>query len=151
MIRPQEESGQSIVEFALTASLLFFLLFAIVDGGRIMWSYITVSQAANLTARYATYHGSDSRSPLSTQAYPTPVNCGTHPADALCAFVFAPANATVLDPAKLTVQATWIPDNNPESLVKVTLAYEVVGGLTNFLWAGRTFSFSCPVEMTVQN
>jgi hypothetical protein len=26
MIRPQDESGQSIVEFAMTASLLFFLL-----------------------------------------------------------------------------------------------------------------------------
>jgi Flp pilus assembly protein TadG len=150
MIRPQEESGQSIVEFALTASLLFFLLFAIMDGGRIMWSYVTVSQAANLTARYATYHGSHSRSRLSTQAYQPPgMNCGTHPGDALCEFVLA--SATGLDPAKLTVKVAWIPDNNPESLVTVTLAYEVAGGVTNFLWAGRTFSFSCPVTMIVQN
>jgi Flp pilus assembly protein TadG len=147
MIRPQEQAGQAIVEFALTASLLFFLLFGIMDGGRIMWSYITVSQAANLTARYATYHGSHSRSPLSTTAYQTPLNCGTHSADALCAFALA--NATGIDPAVLTVQVTG--NTDPGSTVTVTLAYQVAGVLTNFLWAGQTFSFSCPVGMTVQN
>ena len=49
----QSERSQSMTEFALVAPILFFLIFALVDFGRGIYTYITISQAANEGARVA--------------------------------------------------------------------------------------------------
>ncbi|MFC1975648.1 TadE/TadG family type IV pilus assembly protein [Chloroflexota bacterium] len=48
-----KQKGQSLVEFALILPLLLMLLLGIIEGGRIIWAYITVQNAAREAARYA--------------------------------------------------------------------------------------------------
>jgi TadE-like protein len=47
------QRSQSMVEFALVAPLLLLLLFGIVDFGRVIYTYVTLSQAVNEGARVA--------------------------------------------------------------------------------------------------
>ena len=49
----KNESGQPLVEFALIASLLFLILFGIVEFGRIFHAYLVVTSAAREGARKA--------------------------------------------------------------------------------------------------
>jgi Flp pilus assembly protein TadG len=60
--RPAREQGQAMVEFAITSVIIFLLLMFIVDGGRILWQYVTVAEAASSGARYASLHGARSGS-----------------------------------------------------------------------------------------
>ena len=48
-----------MVEFALIAPLFFFLLFAIIEGGRFVFYYEMLSSATREGARYAIIHGSN--------------------------------------------------------------------------------------------
>lgn len=45
--------GQSLVEFALVLPILLMLLLGIIEGGRIIWAYVTVQNTAREAARYA--------------------------------------------------------------------------------------------------
>ena len=47
-----DEKGQDLVEFALIASLLFLLIFGIIDLGIVVWNYDTIANAAREGARY---------------------------------------------------------------------------------------------------
>ena len=47
-----EAKGQSLVEFALVGVVLFMLLLGIIDGGRLLFTYSVVSNAAQEGARY---------------------------------------------------------------------------------------------------
>ncbi len=58
------EAGQAIVEMALTFLIFIVLIFAIIDGARLAFSYNTVSNAAREGTRYAIVHGSQSTSPI---------------------------------------------------------------------------------------
>jgi hypothetical protein len=49
----RRQRSQSMVEFALVAPLLLLLLFGIVDFGRVIYTYVTLSQAVNEGARVA--------------------------------------------------------------------------------------------------
>ena len=60
------ERGQAAIEFALTAILFFTLVIFIMDGSRIFWNYLTVSEAAREGARYAIVRSEDSESPLNS-------------------------------------------------------------------------------------
>ena len=59
MISPARKPrrGQAMVEFALIAPLFFFLLFAIIEGGRFVFYYEMLSSATREGARYAIIHG----------------------------------------------------------------------------------------------
>ena len=56
-------AGQALVEFALVAPIFFLLLFAIIEGGRFILYYQTLSNATREGARYAIVHGSNSFCP----------------------------------------------------------------------------------------
>lgn len=51
--------GQAMVEFALVAPVFFFLLFAIIEGGRFVFYYEMLNSATREGARYAIIHGSN--------------------------------------------------------------------------------------------
>jgi TadE-like protein len=51
--RARRQRSQSLVEFAIVAPLLLLLIFGIVDFGRVIYTYITLSQAVNEGARVA--------------------------------------------------------------------------------------------------
>jgi hypothetical protein len=48
----QKTRGQSLVEFALILPILLLLLLGIIEGGRIVWAYITIQNAAREATRY---------------------------------------------------------------------------------------------------
>lgn len=60
------ERGQSLVEFVLTAPLLFLLFFAIIQGTALCWTCLTVQRAAMAAARHA------SRVETTAQAWDSP-------------------------------------------------------------------------------
>lgn len=49
----KSEKGQSMVEFALTIPIVLFLLFGIVDFGRVFHAYLTIDHAGREGARAA--------------------------------------------------------------------------------------------------
>lgn len=61
MIRGQ--TGQSAVEFTLIFLLFFMLFFGIIEGGRLIFDYGIVSQAAREGVRYASVRGSTCKLP----------------------------------------------------------------------------------------
>jgi Flp pilus assembly protein TadG len=60
MKRISDERGQSLVEFALCSVLILALIFGVVEIGRMVLLYTTVSNATRIGTRYAIVHGSDS-------------------------------------------------------------------------------------------
>lgn len=53
----RRDRGQALAEFALIAPLFFFLLFAIIEGGRFIFYYETLHNATREGARYAIVNG----------------------------------------------------------------------------------------------
>ena len=51
--RVRDQRSQAMVEFAIIAPLLLFLIFGIVDFGRVIYVYITLNQAVNEGVRVA--------------------------------------------------------------------------------------------------
>jgi Flp pilus assembly protein TadG len=56
-VSAQHQRGQVLVEFTLAASLLFLLIFGIIDFSRSLFAYDQVTAAARIGSRYAIVHG----------------------------------------------------------------------------------------------
>lgn len=56
-------SGQGLVEFALIAPLFFLMVFGMLEGGRLLWTYHTLNNATKEGARYTTVRGAGSNQP----------------------------------------------------------------------------------------
>ena len=129
------EQGQAAIEFALTAILFFTLVIFIMDGSRIFWNYLTVSEAAREGARYAIVRSEDSESPLNSADLRK----------------YVEELAIGLDPAQLDVTATWKDDSNTRgSKVTVTVSYET-RPVTSLFWPGLTLNLVDSATMVVQN
>jgi Flp pilus assembly protein TadG len=59
----RDQRGQSMVEFALASVVFFTLIFGIIQFGRAVFQYNTVSSLAQEGARWASVHGSTSDAP----------------------------------------------------------------------------------------
>lgn len=55
----KKQNGQGIVEMALSITLLLFLVFGIIDFGRIFSAYLTLNHASREAARVASVGGSN--------------------------------------------------------------------------------------------
>jgi Flp pilus assembly protein TadG len=53
------QRGASMVEFAISASALMLIMFGILEFGRVMYTYHTVSNAARLASRWAMVRGAN--------------------------------------------------------------------------------------------
>ncbi|MBM4460076.1 MAG: pilus assembly protein [Chloroflexi bacterium] len=137
MKRATRESGQATLEYGLAAVVFFTMLLFVFEGGRVLYSYVTVSQAAQAGARYGVTHGANSSAPVSAGDYAALQTA-------------AQGWATGLDPADLTITATWNPDNQPGSTVTVNVAY-VTGSLTGLFWSGQTLTLRGQSTMVIQN
>jgi len=133
----RQESGQALVEYALTALIFFTMLMFILDGGRILWNYVTVAEAARVGARYGITHGAKSTAPVRPGNY-----------TALRQTIID--KVTGLEPADLTVTATWTPDNQPESKITVDVVY-TVRPVTSLFWPGQTLTLRAQSTMVIQN
>lgn len=56
--RRERFPGQAMVEFAVIATLFFSLIYGVIEGGRLLFTYHQVNHAAREGARYAVAHGS---------------------------------------------------------------------------------------------
>jgi hypothetical protein len=125
MRRPQRESGQALVEFALTSLLFFTLILFILDGSIILWNQVTLSAAVAYGARYASTHGLAS---ASQQQGPVG-NYGKIEERVR-------GNAFGLNPANLQIVASWPSKSNAVGQdVTVVLTYTVTP-VTNLFWPG---------------
>lgn len=98
-----------MIESALTAVLLFTLIFGIVGFGRAVWAFGWVSHAARQGSRWACVHGSQSPAPASASDVSS----------------FVQQQVAGLDPGELVVTTSWISNNQPGSYVKVNVQYTV--------------------------
>lgn len=69
--------GQAMVEFALVAPLFFLLLFGIVEAGRFIFYYETLSHATREGARYAIVNGANTLGCPTGPAAPGSSACDT--------------------------------------------------------------------------
>jgi Flp pilus assembly protein TadG len=58
IMKRQRFHGQAMVEFAIVSIVFFSLVFGIIEGGRLLFTYHEVNHAAREGARYAVAHGS---------------------------------------------------------------------------------------------
>lgn len=138
MKRWLDEPGQAAIEFAMTTILFITLVLFIMDGGRIFWNYLTVAEAAQEGARYAIVRGANNKDE------------SVGPDDYSLLRNEVVRRAVGLDPAHLTVTATWTPNNQRGSTVTVDVAYQT-GSITSLFWDGITFTLRDSASMVVQN
>ncbi len=62
-----DQRGMSVVELAIVVLLFLLLILGLMDVGRGVWAYNTLSHAAREGARYAIVHGSKSNNPATPE------------------------------------------------------------------------------------
>lgn len=124
--RARRSSGQTLVEFAICALVLFMLVFAVVDLARGVFAYNTIAHCAREGVRYAVVHGATSAAPVG----PTADNTG------LTAVVRG--FATGLNTNSVSVFSSWPNGNETGKVVTVTVIYAFQPATTFF----RTMSLS---------
>src|SRR5208282_160372 len=74
-----KSSGSTLVEFAIVSTLLFTMMFGIIDFGRGVYAYHYVSNTAREASRFASLRGTAScKAP---RTFPTDVDCPTQATD----------------------------------------------------------------------
>ena len=109
MTRPQSRTGrrsrgQAMVEFALVAPMLFLLLFGIIEAGRFIFYYQTLSHATREGARYAIVNGANTLGCPSGPPAPDTSACDS-PGNNVVARVRQTAFG--VPPAGVAVQRCW--------------------------------------------
>ena len=105
--RRARRRGGTVVEGALVFLVFGVLIAGIMEVGIVGFAANSVTFAAHRAARFASLRGSSSG----------------HAATVSDVQASATDYATPLNPANLTVNVTWVPDNHPGSSVQVTVAY----------------------------
>lgn len=105
--RNQSSAGATLVEAAFSLMLFLMLVFGIMEFGRLVWIYNTVSYVAREASRYASVRGS---------AAPAPATANDIRQAVL-------KEAVGLDPSAVNVAVVWSPNNDPASAVSVTVTY----------------------------
>lgn len=136
-MKPRSRTGQAMVEFALTGTLFFTMLLFVIDGGRMLWTYVAVAEAARVGARYAITHGSLSSTPIDASNQSLLVTQIEN-------------TVTGLEPNRLTVAATWLPSNVPGSKVSVQVSY-AAQPVTDLFWPGAVLNLQSTSTMVIEN
>jgi Flp pilus assembly protein TadG len=106
-------SGQTMIEFMLSAALLLALVFGIMEMALVVFTYNTISNAAREATRYAIAAGPNSPAPASTSQIQA----------------FAMSCAPSLKLSASDVDVRWIPDPNlssrQDAIIKVSHTYPV--------------------------
>ena len=159
-----EERGDTLLEFAISAIVIFTLLFGIMEFARAMYLYHFVSYAAQAGTRYAIVRGSSWSTACSSST--TGFGCNAANTD-VTAYVKSIAPPGV-DTSKLSVSATWpgtaagssgatcantstpakTNDNNPGCIVQVQVTYPFTF-IAPFM-PTATPTFSATSQQTIQ-
>src|SRR6476660_9524323 len=122
--RRNRSRAQALVEFALVAPMFFLLLFGIIEAGRFIFYYETLSNATREGARYAIVNGANTLGCPSGPPAPGSSACDTSGAN-----VSARVRQSGIGlPNAITVTPTWTPDNGRGSTANVTaqMTYHVL-------------------------
>ena len=101
----KSERGSSMVEFAIASTALLLLIFGILEFGRVLYIYHTVSNAARLGSRWAIVRGGSS-------CTSSVDHCSASQSD-ISAYVLS--QVPMLDSGTMTVTAQWNGSNDPSS------------------------------------
>jgi Flp pilus assembly protein TadG len=104
--------GSVMVEFSLAFVSFIVLLMGLVEFGRAIWTFNTLSHAVSQGARFATVHGSGN---------PVMVNGSDDTANAIRTVVRN--NAIGLFSNQVTVNTVWAPDNSRGNEFTITASY----------------------------
>jgi Flp pilus assembly protein TadG len=114
IVHQNPRRGATSVEFAIVSSVVLLLLIGLIVGALGVFRYQEVGRLAREGARYAAVHGNTySLTTGNPEATPTDIYQKA----------ILPA-AVILDPAKLTADVSWSPDNRQGGLVTVTVRYQ---------------------------
>lgn len=115
--RKSRSRGTSLIEFSLCAFLVVMVLVSLVEMGRLVLLYTTVTNAARAAARYAIVHGNNRTGSGSTG----PSGPGANPTEVVAV---ARNFATILNESAMTVAVTYPSGTNSVgSLVTVAVSY----------------------------
>ena len=115
--RWREDTGSSLVEFALISFMFVIVLAGVVEMGRMVLVYTTIANAAREGARYAIVHGADQT--VSPSGPGNPCTCPN-----VKTVVKNFASAGLVDITALTITVSYPDgDNNAGSHVNVKVTY----------------------------
>jgi|GEM_PF-1339436 len=132
--RMGRRKGATMVEFSLVFLLLLMMVAGVFEVGRIVWTYNTLNHAAKQASRYAMVHGS--RNPI------------TGP---LTVETYAKQQAVGFDPQSLTVTVVPTPNNDPGSVVTVTVSHTMNTVVAPLVGLGKSITLSAKSEKTIVN
>lgn len=122
-----------MVEFAISASALLLVMFGILEFGRVMYTYHTVSNAARLGARWAIVRGSNC---LRLD------HCGAASSDIQA---WVQSQVPMIDSNVLSVNATWSDSSDPSTdCSKTDPANNNVPGNLVCVTVSYPFNFAIP-------
>ena len=138
------EKGQAMVEFSMLGIVLFIMVFGMIDAGRAVWNYNTLSHATREGTRYAIVHGADSSNPSG----PDSANF-TPPSDDVMVRQTIEKFGSGLDPDRLTVTSEWLDGSNERgNSIKVTSSYDYQPMFNFFGTLSFTLTSSSTMEIT---
>jgi Flp pilus assembly protein TadG len=118
--RRARSAGQSLVEFSIVSFMLYMLVLAVFEMGRVVLVYTTVANAARAGVRYATVHGSSRAAGAGSNNASGPSN---NPAQVLTV-VKDFASAGLLTTSRLVITVAYPGASNaPGQLIDVTVLY----------------------------
>ncbi len=113
----KRREGATLIEFALVALLLCFMLFVFIDFGRMLLIYNGIANSARAGTRYAIVHGANRTG--SGMEGPSSNADSTWVQTVVKNF----ASSAALNPNDVNVTVTYTPSNNIGDLVEVTVTY----------------------------
>jgi len=137
--RRNRERGQTMVEFGMVVVVFMVIVLGIVEAGRAVWNYNTLSNAVREGTRYAMVHGANSGQPSGPAADDTKVR------QAVEKF------SSGLDRSDLTVSSRW-PDgaNERGDKVRVRATYRFDSMFSGLLGI-PSITMSSASTMTITN
>jgi Flp pilus assembly protein TadG len=128
--------GQNMVEFALVSPLFFFMFFAVIEGGWLLFNQNEITNASRDGARYAAVHGTQSQN-ISTAAQISSYVVST--TDVKAAIV---KRLSISDPNNIQVTVTR-PDGDmvPGHHITVVVTYHYQP-LIGYMFGNKTFTLS---------
>lgn len=139
MSTAHSQRGASMVEFSIIAGALMLIMFGIMEFGRMLYVYHTVSNAARIGARWAMVRGSASC------AYPVGQALASCPASQTEIESYVQSQVPLLDSGTISVTTSW-PGGTDGCLAADTKA----AGCPVLVTAAHTFNFAIPYVDSAQ-
>ncbi len=130
--RARDTKGSVFVEFALGFILFLILILAVFEGGRLVWTYTTLSHATRAGARYAMVHGK--RNPVNDSAIETRVK----------------DNAVGIPNGDVTVATVWEDSaKSGGSVVRITASYPITFFASPLVFGQSSMNMNVTARATV--